>query len=49
MTSIQKKMMLNNMTPIFKSDGYEIAEDQDVSDWKDLEPDEFLTFYVGNH
>ena len=49
MTSIQKKMMLNTMTPIFKSDGYEIAEDQDVSDWKDLEPDEFLTFYVGNH
>ena len=31
-----------------QSDGYESAEGQDVCDWKDFEPDEFLTFYVGN-
>ena len=31
-----------------QSDGYESAEDEDVTDWKDFEPDEFLTFYVGN-
>ena len=32
----------------FQSDGYESAEGQDVCDWKDFEPDEILTFYVGN-
>ena len=31
-----------------QSDGNKSAEDQDVCYWKDFEPDEFLTFYVGN-
>ena len=31
-----------------QSDGYESAEGQDACDWKDFEPDEVLTFYVGN-
>ena len=30
-----------------QSDGYESAEEQDVCNWKDFEPDEFLTFFVG--